>query len=246
MWTIFPLWSELVGREMLSRLPIVQTPKGGRHVYYRCQTVQGGQKLAENEQGLTLIETRGQGNYVLAPGSPPQSHPTGNPYLVSAGDLLRIPTITMSERQALLTAARSFNRFVKPNPAQVIFDSDYALQRGNRPGDEFNRVASWPDVLAPHGWEHSHYAGTTEYWTRPGKVNGCSASTNHDGMDVLYVFSTNAQPFEAGRGYTKFSAYALLNHHGDFRAAAAALAAEGYGKLEWYDVNEFVFGGGDE
>ena len=234
---------------MLSRLPIIQTPKGGRHVYYRCETIQGGQKLAENEQGLTLIETRGQGNYVLAPGSPPQSHATGNPYIEISGDLLRVPTITISERQALLTAARSFNRYAKPNPAKMIFDSDYeegAAQTGSRPGDEYNRATSWADVLTPHGWEHSHYAGSTEYWRRPGKVDGCSASTNYDGTDLLYVFSTNAQPFEAGRGYTRFSAYALLNHHGDFRAAAAALAAEGYGKLEWYDVNEYIFGGSDE
>jgi hypothetical protein len=36
--------------------------------------------------------------------------------------------------------------------------------------------------------------------------------------------------FEPGRGYSKFSAYALLNHAGDFSAAAADLAAQGYGE----------------
>jgi hypothetical protein len=61
------------------------------------------------------------------------------------------------------------------------------------------------------------------YWLRPGKQSGTSATTNYEGSDFLIVFSTNARPFEAERGYTKFTAYALLNHDGDFTAAAAAI-----------------------
>jgi hypothetical protein len=38
-----------------------------------------------------------------------------------------------------------------------------------------------------------------------------------------------AAPFEAGKAYNKFGAFALLNHEGDFRAAAAALCEAGYG-----------------
>ncbi len=54
-----------------------------------------------------------------------------------------------------------------------------------------------------------------------------SATTNHDGHDLLYVFSTSTA-FESEKGYTKFSAYALLNHQGDFSAAARALVERGY------------------
>jgi hypothetical protein len=42
------------------------------------------------------------------------------------------------------------------------------------------------------------------------------------------VFSSNAWPFEPQTAYSKFAAYALLEHHGDFRAAARLLALKGY------------------
>ena len=46
---------------------------------------------------------------------------------------------------------------------------------------------------------------------------------------MLYVFSSNAAPFESQRAYGRFSVYALLEHGGDFALAASALRAEGYG-----------------
>src|SRR5690606_31760878 len=46
---------------------------------------------------------------------------------------------------------------------------------------------------------------------------------------VFYMFSANAAPFEPNRAYSPFAVYTLLNHGGDFEAAAGALRAEGYG-----------------
>jgi hypothetical protein len=48
------------------------------------------------------------------------------------------------------------------------------------------------------------------------------------------VFSSNAHPLAIPPGktcgcYSKFSAYALLNHNGDFKAAAKELRSQGYG-----------------
>jgi hypothetical protein len=64
----------------------------------------------------------------------------------------------------------------------------------------------------------------TGQWRRPGKRGpGISATTNYAGNGLLYVFST-ATIFEPERGYTKFTAYALLEHGGDFAAAARSLA----------------------
>lgn len=94
-----------------------------------------------------------------------------------------------------------------------------------RPGDLFNARASWSELLAPHGWRLAHSCGDAAYWTRPGKRSGISASTNYDGRDILWVFTSSAPPFEPGRGYSKFHAFAALEHHGDFRAAARELTA---------------------
>src|SRR5207248_4509818 len=101
-----------------------------------------------------------------------------------------------------------------------------------RPGDLFNRVASWEEILIPYGWELVRRVADKGEWRRPGKQGpGISATTNWNGSDLLYVFSTSTL-FEPERGYSKFSAYALLNFGGDFVAAARALAAQGYTQQE--------------
>jgi putative DNA primase/helicase len=101
---------------------------------------------------------------------------------------------------------------------------------GQRPGDDFERRASWAEILEPHGWVMVGRRGEVEDWRRPGKDSGVSATVNYAASGLLYVFSTNADPFEDGRGYSKFTAFALLNHGGDYGKAAKALQQAGYGR----------------
>lgn len=56
---------------------------------------------------------------------------------------------------------------------------------------------------------------------------GISATTNHADSDLLNVFSTSTE-FEPEQSYSKFAAYAILNHGGDFSAAGKALWEQGY------------------
>lgn len=104
-------------------------------------------------------------------------------------------------------------------------------QTGTTPGDDFAAKTPWQEILEASGAKLSHRAGDTEYWTRPGKKvhDGHSASTNHDGHDLLYVFTDGWPPFEPNKGYGKFTAYTYLNHGGDFSAAARELASRGFG-----------------
>jgi hypothetical protein len=67
--------------------------------------------------------------------------------------------------------------------------------------------------------------GDETYWTRPGRERVISATTNYAGSDLLKVFSTSTA-FDAARTYSKFGAYALLNHGGDYAAAAGAIRRE--------------------
>jgi hypothetical protein len=101
--------------------------------------------------------------------------------------------------------------------------------QGERPGDQWAAVTSWASILQPHGWRLHRRCGSTERWTRPGKHGAVSATVNYGGHDSLFVFSSSASPFVGWRGYSKFSAYALLNFAGDYAAAARALAGQGYG-----------------
>jgi putative DNA primase/helicase len=98
------------------------------------------------------------------------------------------------------------------------------------PGDDFNVRAKWEDILAKHGWTYAGEYGEETRWCRPGKDFGISATTNHQGSDLLHVFTSSAPPFEPGSTYSKFSAYTLLNHGGDFKEAARDLREQGYGK----------------
>ena len=65
---------------LIAGCPLVRTPGGGWHVYTRCRNPPPGKKLAMDANGETYIETRGSGNYVLAPGGNPTAHETGRPY----------------------------------------------------------------------------------------------------------------------------------------------------------------------
>ena len=75
------------------------------------------------------------------------------------------------------------------------------------PGDDFNLRASWgPDILEPAGWQLVFRNGRTQYWRRPGKERGVSATTAYGWGDYLYVFSTNAT-LDPHRAFDKFGAY---------------------------------------
>jgi hypothetical protein len=228
-------WGELaknqLGEDFLKPLPLVKTPSGGWHLYYRCPEIGGNQKLAlelKNGTQKVLIETRAEGGYVLAPGSPPTCHPSGKPYKLLRGDLTKIPTISPEQRAVLLRAARALTQV----PAKEVHVPKEYTDQG-RPGDDFNRRSTWREILEPHGWKLVRTNGEIEYWRRPGKDDrGISATVGYAGTDLLHVFSSNAHPFESDTAYSKFGAYTLLNHGGDFQAAAKELAAKGYGDLK--------------
>lgn len=116
-----------------------------------------------------------------------------------------------------------------PPPIRAI-EAKFGGQRdGERPGDEFNRTADWYDILLPKGWQWVRRMGDTWYLRRPGKMSGGHSATLRVSTDRLYVFSEEAQPFEPFKLYDKFSAYVLLEHGGDFGAAARELGRRGYG-----------------
>lgn len=237
---LFEPWRELVGEVcpgLVERLVQTQTPSGGFHLFYQCEDVEGNQKLAqavrEDGRPTTLIETRGEGGYAIVPPSPAACHEDGRPYVLLRGNLAQVSTISPEERGVLHTAARSFNEYVKPNlvvQGEVRGDSQ-SQQAGLRPGDDYNNRADWSTLLEAYGWQQMSQWGEVIRWQRPGKAGeGISATTNYAGTNYLYVFSSNATPFEPGAAYTMFAAYVLLEHGGDFKAAAQALARQGYGE----------------
>ena len=100
-----------------------------------------------------------------------------------------------------------------------------------KPGEDYNDKAPWSDLLEPLGWSKFYSTGNVTQLTRPGKTHGVSATIFHDSKN-LYIHSSapEVQPFECGKNYTPFGAYALVNHGGDHIAAARELGRQGYGE----------------
>jgi len=200
---LFEPWQALVEEAsggLLDDLPLVLSPSGGFHVFYRCEEIAGNQKLAqqkgENGRPEVMIETRARGGYVLLPGCPPACHPKGE-YILLSGDLASIPTISKQQRSILLDTARSFN-----TPDTV----------GGHPSPANPSAMTWPAILEPHGWHSGPPRNdATLNWTRPGRSGVVSATTNFNDSDKFHPFSTNSGPFEACRFYSKNEAYTLLN-----------------------------------
>jgi putative DNA primase/helicase len=209
----------------------------GVHLYYRYVDAvsEGNQKLAQRPLPVAphvqcVVETRGEGGYAIAAPSGGMVHPSGRAYHVAAGSLAGIVTLTAAERMLLLTIARSLDEMPVPNDRHNGYElhEQPSHRSGERlPGHIFNECATWSEILEPHGWTHVRRQDTCDFWRRPGKDRGISATTNYNGSDLLYVFSSSTI-FEPRVGISKFAAYTWLEHGGDFSAAARTLAALGY------------------
>jgi hypothetical protein len=241
--SLFPEWYQMV-ESIACKLPIIETPSYGYHIYYRSEVVSGNHKIAMDpkREKSTLIETRGEGGYLLAVGSPGKCHPTGRPYVQVQGPVFpEIPYITTEERKALWAAARTFD---KREPHQEFVDHRLkqlrrearpvrpdAIDGQKTPWDDFDDRGDWSAILEPFGW--TSFDGV--FWKRPGKTDsGFSAKINisESGQDVLTVYSSNAGPLAPTNGFKSFgksTAYALLNHGGDHKESGRALRKQGYG-----------------
>ena len=220
------------------------SPSGGIHLLYRIpdHEVPGNTKIAsepgEHGEPLVLAETRGHGGYVIVAPTPGICHPSGEPWDLINGDYGHLPLITWAERNLLHEALRlALDKMpVVPaalpatqSPPSVAPGSSAA---GSSPGDDFEATTDWAEILEPFGWQLESRHGTERHWTRPGKDRheGASATTGRaSDRDRLYVFSSSTI-FDTEVPYTKFGAFALLNHGGDHAAAARDLVRLGYGE----------------
>ncbi len=202
----------VVDATILQSMPIVETGKG-RHVYLRCEEPGKNRKLATQGKN-TLIETRGEGGYVLAP---PTIHPSGKTYTTIHGDLTNIPHIPMEYVHALLGAARAVSPPVFPL-------SGKPTQNGNGNGnviDTFNATYTLEDILTQHGYTR---AGINRL-VRPGGEKSSvilseGRSIHFNSNDLLY----REAPGGGYYSHDAFSAWCCLEHGDDVKAAVKAAA----------------------
>jgi putative DNA primase/helicase len=232
---VFEEWIERLPVELIRKLVIYRTPSNGWRAAYRSEACYGAAKLvlAKRTRDEAIIELLAA-HIVLVPGGDVRAHPGRKPYAYVRGHLCDVMTISPDERSTLIDTARRFNHYTPPERPKretvLPLDEDECQQRSAWfASDDFNLRAKWEDVLEPHEWVVVGQSGDVTHWRRPGKHDGVSATTNYAGLDLLHVFTSSSE-FESERSYSKYAAYAVLNHEGDFSAAAKELARLGYGR----------------
>ncbi|MEP7234054.1 MAG: DnaB-like helicase C-terminal domain-containing protein [Ignavibacteriota bacterium] len=232
IWSTYKaLLQEQLPTDVFASLVIERSVRGGVHLYYRCETVDGNMKLAmkqkrkhaipgepETDDKLTLIETRGEGGYIVA------SPTTG--YVVEQGSLFQIPTITTTDRQTILDLARRFDERELDSTKKIVVPAEFT-----RSGcfDDYNQNGDVVGLLQTHGWEIEAEKDPRIFFRRPGNTTSKNSGNFHKELRRFYVFS-NATDFQSGKGYDPVGVYATLECSGDYSAASKKLSELGYGR----------------
>lgn len=191
---------------------------GGRHLFFRHP----GGELTSVRLLRTGIDLRTHKNYTVLP---PSIHPdTGLPYVMVEAPVAAPPSWLIE----LVRPEKPAHRITPARPRSSLHGQHSGTFSGSL-ADNYSRSATWAEILMPHGWSYLNGddpdADGTK-WAHPTATAKWSATIKNG---CLFVYSTNT-PFQVteprnAKGYTKFRAYAVLNHGGDMSAAARALMA---------------------
>lgn len=210
--------------ELYSRLRITRTPSGGCHIYHRCDTIEGNLKIANNTKGETLIETRGEAGYILAPPSKGYSIIQDN----------TIPVITPLERTILFDIARSLDETAAEEPSQPTPKGKATEYDGLSPFVDYCDRGDVIELLERHGWSKATKVRDENsdriHVLRPGDSTALSSGNYHKQKKTLRIFSTSATGFLTNKAYNPADVYTILECNGDKKAAYEKLLAEGYGE----------------
>jgi len=184
---------------------------GGRHLYFRRPPGRLTQRGLP--AGVDLKQSTG---YCVVP---PSLHPdTGKPYRWENHPPAELPAwlVPVLVEVPTQATARPARRWSAPRSGSVV--------------DAFNATTSWRHVLEPHDWRVVRGDGDADRsaWRHPSATAPVSATIT-GGRLYVYTPNTPFTPTEPGapRGYSRFEAWALLEHAGDQAAAARSLRSTG-------------------
>ena len=206
--------------DIYNKLVIAQTQSGGYHIYYRCSSIAGNLKLSTKINKEVLIETRGEGGYVVAPPTPKYTYIQGEP--------TDIPTITTEHREILLSISRSFNELEEVKPIVNTSSNTYS-STGLNPFEDYNQRGDTVAFLESKGWKVVKTSGERIFLKRPGESKTKYSGNYHTGLKVLRVFSSSTE-FNPDKGYNPSQIYSLLECNGDNKLAYRKLLELNYGE----------------
>ncbi|MCB2221555.1 MAG: bifunctional DNA primase/polymerase [Bacteroidetes bacterium] len=240
LWEDFSSLINEILPDLFPKLVVASTKNSGYHIIYKCDEIGWNKPIAkrpptsgEKENGDTsnkvLIETRGEGGYVVV-------HPSRG-YKFIQHNLDHIPRITPEERSKLLSIAKSFNE-VRENIRQLTHTkSALSNDKGLSPFEDYNQRGNVLELLQNHKWKIVRDDTDRIHLRRPGKEDGISANF-HKGLNTFYCFSTSTE-FEAGKAYDPVGVYNILEADEDFKIASKQLKEQDYGDdFSWSSNNK--------
>ena len=213
---------------LYGKLKIIQTVSNGYHIYYKCEVIEGNQKLAERPatelelakspmaKQYVLIETRGEGGYVCAP-------PTTGYQPLDSND---IPIITIEERDLLLSIARSFTKIIQQNIDDKNTDDNYEVTIW----DDFNNKNDVIKILEEIGWKQISIKNNIILLRRPGQTSSATSGVYFTDTKVFFPHTTSSQFRNVG--YTAYSITKLIKYDDNIAACLKDLQKKGYGKIK--------------
>ena len=206
--------------QLYGKLKIIRTKSNGYHIYYRCESIEGNQKLAErpatddekfinpNAKQFVLIETRGEAGYVIAP--PSEGY--------TPLDKNEIPIITIDERDLLLSIARSFTQLIEnvKQPVMPTNGSNLTVW------DDYNLRGDLIALMDKHGWKVVREDAERFYLLRPGQTSSVTSAVIFKDKRIFYPHTTSTS-FQ-NKGYNPFAVYTHLECNGDYKKACRQLS----------------------
>jgi len=235
------LWSKLV---------VLSTPSGGKHILYRCNVIgknvkyamrpMTDQELSEKDIAngtvakknyMVLAEAKSTGGYM-------QTWPTPG-YEFIQGDFSSIPKISEEDREAIILAARSVDQRPSENaeagkkqvlPANLNRKGKYQIT----PWDDYNEREDVLDVLISNGWtvvrqQRDSKQQLLTYLKRPGKSDADHSAVWNYVPNRLWCYSTST-PFPNEKPIFPFDIYKHYEANGLTKLATEKLFQAGYGR----------------
>jgi hypothetical protein len=193
---------------------IYKTVNSGYHIIYRCQKVEGNQKLAKlkgHEQAL--IETRGNGGYIYI-------------YDNQIGKLgyENIKEITIEERDTLIGLCKYFNYEEKQDEEIKSIKTE---NEGLTPWDDYNQRNQVIDIIQGEFQVVKHLRDRIVLRKQGSKDPLHGFIYKDTGLCFLFTTAT-IYPHE--KALSAFSIYAWKYFNGNFSEAAKELYKQGYGE----------------
>ena len=204
------------------KLPIFRTPSGGFHIYFRCDKKDyHGHYISKWENGGTMIEIRGHGQYVA-------TFPSAGYKKLGGSSIVKTSRISEEERDILLTMAETYNLcIVKPEDAKKGTGKWPDKFDTSKPIGRYNETEAYhaKDLLIDAGWKlvRTRRIDDVELWLRPGKEQG-NGSVGHSATfgklhNMFYVYTESDKVFTSWKAYSPFDILMKLQFNNEFEPA---------------------------